>query len=243
MDNPLRNNGKRGGGLAIIYKDSLEIKKIEEKHANTYQSAKWKTSVKNTHIYILGIYRPPQSNAATPISNFTEEFLEDIQDDVIQCAILVILGGFNIHINDQNDNEAQSFIDCLAAAGLQQHVENYTHRLDNTLDHIYTLAGNALTVRECRTGPFVSDHCLVKGTINILRNEIERRTVTMRNYRNFELDKFRKDLKFSMDGKRLPALCELAEMYRSVASECMDKHSWLRCRDQLHLNVWTNIAG
>ena len=40
MDNSLRNNGKRGRGLAIIYKDSLEIKKIEEKHANTYQSAK-----------------------------------------------------------------------------------------------------------------------------------------------------------------------------------------------------------
>ena len=35
MDNSLRNNGKRGGGLAIIYKDSLEIKKkIEERRAN-----------------------------------------------------------------------------------------------------------------------------------------------------------------------------------------------------------------
>ena len=112
MDNSLRNSGKRGGGLAIIYKDSLEIKKIEEKHANTYQSARWKASVKNTHnIYILGIYRLPQSDAATSISNFTEKFLEDVQDDVIPCANLVILGDLNIHINDQNDNETQSFID------------------------------------------------------------------------------------------------------------------------------------
>ena len=199
------------------------MKKIEEKHGNTYQSAKWKGFVKNTHIYILGIYRPPQSDAATSISNFKEEFLEDIQDNVIQCVNLVIPRDFNIHINDQNDNEAQSFIDCLTAAGLQQHVENYTHRQGNTLDHIYTLAGNALTVRECRTGPFISDHCLVKSTINIMRNEVERQTVTMQNYRNLELDKFRKDFKFQWTEK--DSLCELTEMYRSAASKCMDKHA------------------
>ena len=216
-------------------------KKIEEIHPNTYQSAKWKASVKNTHLYILGIYRPSQSDAATSICNFTQELLEDTQDNVIQCANLVILGDFNIHIKDQNDNEAQSFIDCLAAAGLQQYVENYTHRQGNTLDHIYTSAGNALTTRECRTDPFISDHCLVKSKINIVRNEIERRPVTTRNYRNFELDKFRKDVKFQWTEK--DSLCELDEIYRSVASECMGKHNWLRCIYQLHLNVWTNIAG
>ena len=74
-----------------------------------------------------------------------------------------------------------------------------------------------------------------------MRKEIERQTVTTRNYRNFELHKFRKDLKFQWTEK--DSLCELAEMYRSVASECMDKHSWLRYIDQSHLNVWTNIAG
>ena len=56
-----------------------------------------------------------------------------------------------------------------------------------------------------------------------MRNEIERRTVTTRNYRNFELDKFRKDLKFQWTEK--DSLCELAEMYRSVASEFMDKRA------------------
>ena len=89
-------------------------------------------------MYILGIYRPPQSDAATSISNFTEDFLEDIQDDVIQFANLIILGHFNIPINDQSDNEVQSFIDSLTAAGLQQHVENYTHIDRATPWTIYT---------------------------------------------------------------------------------------------------------
>ena len=120
------------------------------------------------------------------------------------CQTRNTRGDFTIHINNQNDNETQSFIDCLAAAGLQQHVENYTHRQGNTLDHIYTLAGNALTVRECRTGPVG-----LGTTVLLIAQSTSWGTKSLgellqRGTTEIRAGQISKGSQISMDGKRLP---------------------------------------
>ena len=50
----------------------------------------------------------------------------------------VILGDFNMHIDDIRETEASIFIDTMMALGLDQHVTKATHHKGNNLDLIYT---------------------------------------------------------------------------------------------------------
>jgi len=40
MLNSFRRDGRRGGGISLVYKDNYKIKLVEEKHMRTFQSAK-----------------------------------------------------------------------------------------------------------------------------------------------------------------------------------------------------------
>ena len=221
MENSFRKNGRKGGGIGLVYKDGYRIKKQEEKHTKTYHSVKWKLTMKNTHLHIMGVYRPPSNT--TTVNQFTDEFLEHLQEDIINSKNLIILGDFNIHIDDDTDCDAEAFKDSTDAIGLIQHVNTYTHRLGHTLDHVYTLVGCQPIVSRCRTDAFISDHCMIITDTSIERGDIERCTTTSRNFRNFDLDDFKSDLKFQWS--ETCTLEELVHEYRTVAEKCMEKHA------------------
>ena len=219
---------EEGESPLIVLKESLSynIQQIEEKHLTTYQSVKWKLTLKNTHLNILGVYRPPPSSShATTINQFTDDFLDNLQDDIVNTDHLIILGDFNIHINDKNDADAQSFVSCMDAIGLVQHVDKFTHKQGHILDHIYTLVGAEPTVHECRVGSFISDHRLIVSQIDIQRNIpcTDRRTITSRCFKNFDVDKFKSDLKFEISPNY--TLDELVQEFKSSSERCLDAHA------------------
>ena len=41
---------------------------------------------------------------------------------------LIILGDFNIHVNDESDENADNFMDIIMALGVEQHVYFPTHK-------------------------------------------------------------------------------------------------------------------
>ena len=87
MSNSFRNDGRRGGGIAVVYRDTFSIKQINEKHLDTYHSVKWRLSKKNLQLHIIGIYRPPRSESnMTSIAQFTDEFLYELQEDIKDSA-------------------------------------------------------------------------------------------------------------------------------------------------------------
>ena len=194
MDNSFRKDGKKGGRIALVYNEEYRIKRIKENHLKTYHSVKWKLIIKNTILHIIGVYRPPTSGT---VNQFAEEFLEKIQDDIMDSSNLIILGDFNIHINDEMDEEAASFKQSMNAIGLIQHVDNYTHRQGNILDHVYTFASSEPTVLRCNTGSFISDHCIIITNLAIQRGDIKRTTKSSRKYKNFILNDFKQDLIFN----------------------------------------------
>ena len=70
---------------------------------------------------------------------------------------------------------------------------------------------------------FVSDHCLIKVELDIKRNEIEKRLVTTRNFKNFDQDDFNNDLVFQWNDNN--TLDELVQEYKKVTELTMDKHA------------------
>ena len=74
---------------------------------------------------------------------------------------MIVLGDFNIHINDENDNEDGIFVDTMIALSFNQHVSFPTHRTGNILDLVFTETSNSIKVKSCRPGPILSDHTAV----------------------------------------------------------------------------------
>ena len=60
-----QNRPTRGGGLALLYKQNMKIKKTEAQHLCTVEYAIWHVSLKNMSINILGIYHPPPKQHLT----------------------------------------------------------------------------------------------------------------------------------------------------------------------------------
>ena len=74
---------------------------------------------------------------------------------------IVILGDFNLHINDQEDLNTGIFIDTITALGLDQYIDFATHNKGNSLDLGMAEPLGKIKVTSCIPGPFFSDHCAV----------------------------------------------------------------------------------
>ena len=144
---------RRGGGLALIHDNMFKVKLIAHGSNRSFEYATW--SVTYGSIFTLtAIYHPPPSdrNQATN-SNFTDNFIDNLTDLIANHENNIILGDFNLHVNDGSDAEASVFQDTTEALGLIRHVNSPTHKDNNTLDLIMTEIHSKVRVKE-----IVPDH-------------------------------------------------------------------------------------
>ena len=147
-------NSKRGSSLAIVYKEGLKVDLVQEGELPSFQFAIWKIKSGNQCAFAFSIYRPPYTttNQITDVQ-FITDFAEWIPYITIQYKNTIILGDFNIHVNDSMDVNANIFQDAMGAADLFQWVDFPAHRLGNTLDLVYTKCSNNVTISSCIQGP------------------------------------------------------------------------------------------
>ena len=80
------------------------------------------------------IYRPPYSEEhRVSTSVFLTEFTEYLETLLLCKEQLLITGDFNIHVDDPHDSDGQKFLELLEGLGLEQHVDQPTHRDGHTL--------------------------------------------------------------------------------------------------------------
>ena len=91
---------------------------------------------------------------------------------------IIIMGDFNHHINKQFDEDASNFMESMSSVGLVQHVKFRTHESDNILDLVFAELSSDFRVVKCRSGPFVSDHCMVICDMALVKPEIKCRHIT-----------------------------------------------------------------
>ena len=81
----------------------------------------WQVSIKNKTINILGIYHPPPKQHLTN-AIFLDKLMELLTTRLPNMENAIILGDFNIHIEDTNDYNSKIFVDTMEALGLKQHI-------------------------------------------------------------------------------------------------------------------------
>ena len=106
---------------------------------------------------VMAIYRQPGQSAI----NFLADFTDWLTENLLQDCNPIILGGFNLHLNDINSDDAMNLRDTMDVLGLIQHVNFATHHYGNILDHIYTEEASSVKIDQCIQSEYISDHRII----------------------------------------------------------------------------------
>ena len=98
---------------------------------------------------------PPNAQVNATKNMFLDEITELLTAPISKYHNLIILGDFNMYINDTTNAENLIFNDRMGALELSQHVKIPTHRQGNILDLIYTEDNSQLKYRNCQTHGFI----------------------------------------------------------------------------------------
>ena len=113
---------------------------------------------------IIGLYHLPQgTDPRVHNANFLDQLTDLLSHVVPKHQDLIILGDFHIHINDQEDQDAQILQDTLNTFNLK-HVNIPTHNLGHTTDLI--VASNDYRGK-LLPGSYISDHRMIRLNTNI----------------------------------------------------------------------------
>ena len=147
---------RRGGEIGLIYLGTFKVCKCKSKKTQTFEHTIWSMKANDTMSTVLALYHPPYSEKA-PITNamFLDEVTDFLATFLVEYNNIIIMGDFNIHVNNTNDPEAQIFLDTMEALGLDNHVNFATHNRGNILDLVLTEVLSSLLVVPCRQGPFL----------------------------------------------------------------------------------------
>ena len=189
---------KGGGGAAIIYKRQLKIKKGQNQKYKSFEfsyitlslSADWK-------VLLCCIYRKQEVTCTIFCEEF-ESFLDDLSD---QPGEMIVMGDFNVWIEEANDTDSKKLLTLMNAQGLSQLIDKPTHQDGHTLDHLY--ANKDQIKLDYSIYPdrfnFSTDHypCIIRFP-KIVHNS-SKETITYRNLKQIDMSEFMEELKEAVD--------------------------------------------
>ena len=164
-------HGRTRGGLMLICKSTMDVKEIQSQNTRSFEHASWSVSINNKSLTITGIYHPPAKDGITN-AMFIDDVTEHLSEILTNKQNNIILGDFNIHIDDPLDPEAGIFNDTMLVLGLIQQVTFPTHTKGNTLDLIFSEMGDSIQFGKIHSGPMLTDHAIVFGELKVTTEEV-----------------------------------------------------------------------
>ena len=147
-----------GGGVAFIYKDCIKLSGGKCYNYDTFECIVGSmTCISSKKITFVLVYRFTE---LAP-SLFLTEFHNLIEKVFVQFNNLIILGDFNLHVNQVFNSEVIRFNSILSSFGLSQLVDRPTHVAGNTLDLLITNQTQMQIKDICVDHVNFSDHSFV----------------------------------------------------------------------------------
>ena len=166
-------SSKKGGGVALIYNSSLNLTpnlniKLSScevlimrpsKRTNRGHSL---AAIPPLPFYLIILYRPPG-----PYTSFLEEFSNFLSDLITRTDNILIIGDFNIHLNNVTNPLSKAFSSLIDTLGFTQFVHEKTHCDGNTLDLVLARGMTISNLEVLAYPPALSDHYLIKFKIEL----------------------------------------------------------------------------
>ena len=168
---------------------------------------------------VLGIYHPPYSDQSqTTNHDFLDEFTDWIAEYIMNNTNVIILGDFNLHVNDPNDDNAMNFVEKTQALALE-HVKFPTHTPGNMLDLVFTELFKGLKIQQCTQDDYILDHCIIKCNLTIKRPEITRKVLSYHKPKDINIQHMVDSINLNCDDD----LDGLVEQFDKALSKALDE--------------------
>ena len=231
-----RESGLRGGGLALIHKDTLDCKLIDKGQLHTFEYAHWNVLGHKMTLSLMAVSHPPPSaNHRHTVNEFITEFVNFLVDKLSNfMGDLIIAGDFNVHVNDVENADARQFLDTMEALGFDQLVDFHTHKSGNILDLMFTCIGNKIKCRNIKSDGFISDHCLIQSQLDLAQNSCRLVHQSTRNFQDVEFESFWNDAGLEDMSKPVCVNCVNANLEEFLntcnvkITQSLDKHAPFR---------------
>ncbi len=212
----------RGGGLAIIYRQKVELYPLPLPILSSFECFAFKCKPPFP-MTILLIYRPPKLNSV---------FISEIHDLLTTlCSTtgnILILGDFNIHIDTPSCNFAVEFLQLLDCLDLQQHIDVPTHSRGHTLDLVISNFAPICNLLVYDLG--VSDHKVISMELPLPCSLIKvKRQMCFRNLKKINLVSLAIDLQ-QLSSADFSSVTESVDFYNRSLSSLLDIHAPVKTR-------------
>ena len=230
-----RKSANRGGGIGIFFKKTLKIDIVNHQVSSTFENCLLNIQSKTSSLLALCIYRPPYSaKNRNTIQKFNSEF-SDICSSILANhgdKKLIIIGDFNIHMDEPHTSDTSSFNEVLDTFDLCQHVKESTHTSGHTIDLCITSNNSELQISTPVIGYFISHHAFTSFHLNVPKPPIQRVRIKSRAISRINRDNFRQDL-INLNTQLVSAsetstINDLAHQYDNQLKYLLDKHAPLK---------------
>ena len=182
--------GKKGGGLANIFSDTLKYRSLSLGHFSSFEYQA--TLLENkAPVLMISIYRPPKSSKTL--------FLTEMSELLSICSTdyerTLISGDANLHVDNASDAVAMNFLQLLHSLDFIQHVVGPTHKVGHTLDLVIS-KGLCINMGETIVKPELSDHYLLCFNMSVsdLGKDNREFTIKKRFFNSSAADEFPRHL-------------------------------------------------
>ena len=109
-----------GGGLGLVVHKDISTKLLEEGAKTSFQYEKWSILCKNRVLKIAAIYHSPYSARNSVTENiFIDKLTDWLTDTLASDKHVLVMNVFNIHINKDNNEIENIFLNSMMVMGLQ----------------------------------------------------------------------------------------------------------------------------
>ena len=171
--------------MAIVSKDSITIWKSNTYDYSSMECMDFAVSLPGLSLNLAGIYRPPDKS----VLSFANDLLDYMERNINSTGKLLLTGNFNIHINNLESADTNTFRNVLDSFGLHNHINYWIHHLNNTLDLVIT-SGQDNFIESSTLGRLFSDHNIVYFNLTISKQSNNIKETTYRKLKNINMANF-----------------------------------------------------
>ena len=159
-------DNRKGGGIAVIHRPHLHIKKLSFNENRSFEAITINLNITTKSYLFSTIYRAPYSSKQqVTMLTFLEEFPGHVSSILRSSKNVIILGDFNIPWNKPEHPDTTSLREIFDMYDLHQHINIQTHRLGNTLD--WLISNRPDTIQDISGKDFMSDHNIIEWKFQI----------------------------------------------------------------------------
>ena len=138
---------------------------------------------------LITIYRvPPNSKNKISPNAFIDDFTLLLESLASSTERLIIVGDFNIHWDDLENQERIKLADLLDMFGLEQHISQTTHSKGHILYFIVSRQSENV-LQDARVDSLFSDHYALLCSLQIIRPPPQKERIKYRKLKNIDFVK------------------------------------------------------